>query len=148
MIGYRLVACDTYGSFRITEERASSLPVAFTTALLLGAAWVNSGMPGFGEVAREVFFWSGGAIGKADMVTISSFVGASHCFAVLATSTLPCIWGFLIYRVRDSCHDSIGVDLFCLDIKGWDETLTAYLLTELGEVVFRFGVVLVTSVEV
>lgn len=54
-------------------------PVAFAASLLLGVGWVLAGIARFGKVAREVLFWSGGAGGKADVVTVVVLVGASHC---------------------------------------------------------------------
>jgi len=55
------------------------LPVAFAAALLLGISRAGAREAGFAEVARKVLLWSGGAIGKTDMVTIRRLVRASHC---------------------------------------------------------------------
>lgn len=57
------------------------LPIALAAALLLGGGWVGVGVAGFAEVAREVLFRGGGAVGKADVVAVGGFVGASHCAA-------------------------------------------------------------------
>jgi hypothetical protein len=55
------------------------LPVALAAALLLGVAGVVASVAGLAEVAREVLLRSGGAVGKANVVTVGSLVGASHC---------------------------------------------------------------------
>lgn len=57
---------------------ALTAPVAFTTALLLGGSWVLAGVSGLGEVAWEMLFWCGSAVGEANVVTVVVLVGASH----------------------------------------------------------------------
>lgn len=57
----------------------NNLPVAFTAARLLRRGWVLAGIARFGEVTWEVLLRSGGAIGKAGVVTVVALVGAGHC---------------------------------------------------------------------
>ena len=56
-----------------------NVPIALAAALLLGAAGVGVGVARLAEVAREVLFGGGGAVGQADVVAVGGFVGASHC---------------------------------------------------------------------
>ena len=66
------------GSFRIVWRGEWSSPVAFATALLLGAAWVVAGVAGFGEVAWDVLLRARGATGEALMIAVVRFIRASH----------------------------------------------------------------------
>lgn len=63
-----------------TSQR--SLPIALSTAMLLGAGWIDASMAGLGEVAREVLFGGSGAIGEADVITVVALVSASHWISV------------------------------------------------------------------
>lgn len=65
-------------SFRSTRKRQGSLPVALTTALLLSVGRVLAGISSLAEVAREMLLGSSGAVGQANVVTVSGLVGASH----------------------------------------------------------------------
>jgi len=57
---------------------AITAPIALSTAILLGLAWVFSGVARLGEVARKMLLSLGGAVSQAGMVTVSEFVGSSH----------------------------------------------------------------------
>jgi len=68
-------------------SRTFGLPVAFATPLLLGLSWVVARDAGFAEVAREMLFRSGGAVGKPNVVTIRNLVGTSHCSSSVSIRT-------------------------------------------------------------
>jgi hypothetical protein len=46
------------------------IPIAFTTAVLLGLFGINAFMAVLGKVSRQMLGRSSGAIGKAGMVTV------------------------------------------------------------------------------
>lgn len=54
-------------------------PVAFAAALLLSSGWVDALVAGLAKVAGKMLLRGGSAIGKANVVTVGSLVGASHC---------------------------------------------------------------------
>ena len=60
------------------DADGEDLPVAFATAFFLGLLGIRVDVARLGEVAGEVLLWGGGAIGKAGVVTIVVFLGASH----------------------------------------------------------------------
>ena len=68
-------------------KRMVGLPVAFAAPLLLGLSWVVAGDAGLAEVAREMLFRSGGAVGKPNVVTIRNLVGTSHCSSSVSIRT-------------------------------------------------------------
>lgn len=57
----------------------ASLPVAFATALLLSTVRSIASVTSLAEVAWEMLLWGCGTIGKANVVTVSDLVSASHC---------------------------------------------------------------------
>lgn len=57
----------------------NALPVALAASRLFSSAGVIARVSGFAKVAREVLLWGCGAVGEADVVAISGFVGAGHC---------------------------------------------------------------------
>lgn len=61
-----------------------SLPIAFAAALLLGVGRGLAGVAGLAEVLGEMLFRRGGAVGKAGVVAVSSFVAAGHWDHLLA----------------------------------------------------------------
>lgn len=65
-------------SCTLVQRWQRSLPVALAAAGFLRAAGIGTLMAGLSEVAREVLFRSGSAIGKTNMVTVGHFVGAGH----------------------------------------------------------------------
>lgn len=84
--------------------RLGGLPVAFAAALLLRVARVVTSIAGFAEVAWEMLFWSGSAVGEADMVPVSGLVGASHCEARLAH------------------HHTVGSPLRAIGLERWQQS--------------------------
>lgn len=58
--------------------KGQCLPVALTTALLLGLGGRLAGVSGLAEVLGEVVFWDGGAVGETSVVTVSGLVGTGH----------------------------------------------------------------------
>jgi hypothetical protein len=55
------------------------IPVALSTAVLLGLLGVLAGVAALGEVARQVLGWSCGAVGETGVVLVVELVRASHC---------------------------------------------------------------------
>lgn len=55
-----------------------NVPVALASALLLGVGRGLAGVAGLAEVFWEVVFRLGGAVGEADVVTVSGFVATGH----------------------------------------------------------------------
>lgn len=62
--------------FRILVRQ--NVPVALATALLLGVGRRLAGVSGLAEVLGEMLFRQGGAVGEANVVTVSGFVATSH----------------------------------------------------------------------
>ena len=71
-------ALTTPGAVSGAHSLRVNLPVALATTLLLGGGWIGAVEACFAEVAWEVLFWGGGAIGEANVVTVGSLVSASH----------------------------------------------------------------------
>lgn len=63
-----------------------SLPIAFTTTLLLGVAWILAGVASLGKVTWKMLLWSGCAIGKALMIAVVGLMRTSHCIEALLVS--------------------------------------------------------------
>ena len=55
-----------------------NVPVALATALLFGVRRRLAGVSGLAEVLGEVLFRQGGAVGEANVVTVSGFVATGH----------------------------------------------------------------------
>ena len=76
------------GSSRIASVWLLDSPIALSTTLLLGAAWVDAGVAGFGEVARKVLLCCCGAVCEANVITVVVLVRTSHCSVALARCKL------------------------------------------------------------
>ena len=61
-----------------------NLPIAPTTAILLGLRRVGVGVTGFGEESRKMLLGFSATIGKSGVVAVSELVGSSHCNVVNA----------------------------------------------------------------
>jgi hypothetical protein len=103
------------------------LPVALASTLLLVHGRISAREAGLAEVAREMLLWSSGAIGKANVVTITSFVSASHCGGVLAL-----LRSFPLINVElNCCIDAcIELDIERLVDKGRHLLIALYVVQE------------------
>lgn len=73
---------EDVGSSSTGASLGFSLPVGFTSTILLSLLGVGVDEAGLRKVARETLFWIGSAIDKALVVTVVDFVRASHCWCV------------------------------------------------------------------
>jgi hypothetical protein len=80
------MALQTNNSEVEVKETEGSLPVAFSTATLLGLGWIRISVTGFGKVAWEPRFTLSSALSNAGVVAVSELVGTSHCPALALTS--------------------------------------------------------------
>ena len=60
------------------ETDGGTVPVALTAAFFLGLLGIGVDVSRLGKVARKVLLWGSGAVGKASVVTVVVFLGASH----------------------------------------------------------------------
>jgi hypothetical protein len=56
------------------RRERESLPVAFTTAVLLGLLWVLVCETGLGKVFWKMLVWVCGAVGESSVVTVIGLV--------------------------------------------------------------------------